>query len=355
MQAPLDPVSRAFGHLRRAADAVPAPSFDERDDRLARLERLLVDHRDAFVDAIADDFSVRGRGETLTADVLLTVDAVRYARRHLAKWMERTPARPHPFFLPSKAFIEHLPRGVVGIIAPWNYPVNLALMPLAAALAAGNHVMLKPSELTPRTSDLLKSLLSEVFPEERVAVVLGGPEVAAEFSALPFDHLFFTGSTQVGRLVMQAAAKNLTPAHFEAVGAPGDTPFVGLPENSSFAETFLRNGLTLDREQVEREAVAAGRALVVRHPGIDAVVLECTNLPPYKEALKAFLGLPVYDVLDLLKGFYAELGRQDGSRRRSSAPAPHCGQISPTSSPWPTSRPASVRPRASSCSGSSGG
>ena len=103
--------------------------------------------------------------------------------------------------------------------------------------------------------------------------------------------------------VITASAKNLTAAHFAAVGAPGDTPFVGLPEDSSFAGTFLRNGLTLDRE-----AVAAGRDLVARHPGIDTVVLECTNLPPYKQALEKDLGLPVFDVLDLLRGFYAGLG-----------------------------------------------
>lgn len=108
--------------------------------------------------------------------------------------------------------------------------------------------------------------------------------------------------------VITASAKNLTAAHFTAVGAPTDTPFVGLPEDSSFADTFLRNGLTLDRDLVEREVVAAGRALVARHPGIDTVVLECTNLPPYRKALEKELGLPVYDVLDLLRGFYAALG-----------------------------------------------
>jgi hypothetical protein len=108
--------------------------------------------------------------------------------------------------------------------------------------------------------------------------------------------------------VITASAKNLTPAHFEAVGAPTDTPFVGLPEDSSFAGTFLRNGLTLDRDVVEREVLAAGRALVAQHPGIDTVVLECTNLPPYKKALEKELGLPVVDVLDLLRGFYAGLG-----------------------------------------------
>ena len=107
--------------------------------------------------------------------------------------------------------------------------------------------------------------------------------------------------------VITASARNLTPAHFRAVGAPEDTPFVGLPEDSSFAETFIRNAPTLDRDQVEREAVAAGRDLVARHPGIDTVVLECTNLPPYKKALQAALGLPVFDVLDLLADFYAGL------------------------------------------------
>lgn len=107
--------------------------------------------------------------------------------------------------------------------------------------------------------------------------------------------------------VITASAKNLTPAHFEAVGAPPDTPVVGLPEDSSFAGTFLRNGLTLDRESVEREVVAAGRELLEKHPAVDTVVLECTNLPPYKPALEQALGLPVLDVLDLLKDFYREV------------------------------------------------
>ena len=107
--------------------------------------------------------------------------------------------------------------------------------------------------------------------------------------------------------VITASAANLTPAHFEVVDAPGDTPVEGLPSDGSFAATFLRNGLTLDRDAVEREAVAAGRALVAKHPGVDTVVLECTNLPPYKAALKAALGLPVLDVLDLLADFHARL------------------------------------------------
>ncbi|MCW5733381.1 MAG: aspartate/glutamate racemase family protein [Enhydrobacter sp.] len=107
--------------------------------------------------------------------------------------------------------------------------------------------------------------------------------------------------------VLAASAEHLTPAHFEAVDAPPDTPVEGLPSDSSFASTFLRNGLTLDRAAVEREVIAAGRALIDRYPGVDAVVLECTNLPPYTAALKAALGLPVFDVIDLLNDFRTRL------------------------------------------------
>jgi Asp/Glu/hydantoin racemase len=108
--------------------------------------------------------------------------------------------------------------------------------------------------------------------------------------------------------VITASARNLTPAHLLAVGAPGDTPVEGMPEGGSFAATFIANGTTLDRDAVEREAIAAGRALVKKHPGVDTIVLECTNLPPYKQALQRELGLPVHDVLDLLKEFHACLG-----------------------------------------------
>lgn len=121
-------------------------------------------------------------------------------------------------FWPARAEVRPLPVGVVGILSPWNYPVNLALAPLVSAIAAGNHVYLKPSEHTPRTSRWLRELLAEVFPEDRVAVALGGPETGAAFATLPFDHLLFTGSTAVGRKVMAAAAPNLTPVTLELGG-----------------------------------------------------------------------------------------------------------------------------------------
>ena len=119
--------------------------------------------------------------------------------------------------------------------------------------------------------------------------------------------------------VLTASARNLTAAHFAAVGAPSDTPFGGLPEDSSFARTFIGNATTLDREQVEREVVAAARDLVTRHPGLDTIVFECTNLPPYKRAVQDATGLPVLDVLDLLKGFYDGLTAAEGGDRRAAA------------------------------------
>ncbi|CAG2182693.1 unnamed protein product, partial [Oppiella nova] len=130
---------------------------------------------------------------------------------------------------PAKAELRFVPLGVVGVISPWNYPVNLALAPLVAAIAAGNHVFLKPSEHTPYTSEFLRQLIADVFPDDRASVILGDASLSAQFSALPFDHLFFTGSTAVGRKIMQAAAENLTPVTLEL---GGKSPAI-ISENSS--------------------------------------------------------------------------------------------------------------------------
>ena len=211
-------VAQVFERVHAASRREPVVSFADRDDRLRRLERLLVDHREAFVSAADADFGGRAREETLLADVLLTLDSVRHARRHLAAWLRPRSATPHPFFRPSRALVEALPLGVVGVIAPWNYPVNLALGPTAAALAAGNRVLVKPSELTPRTSALLAEVVHGAFSAEEVAVVQGGPDVARAFAELPFDHLLFTGSTAVGRLVAKACAEKLVPVTLELGG-----------------------------------------------------------------------------------------------------------------------------------------
>jgi coniferyl-aldehyde dehydrogenase len=211
----------------RAAHLAQVPDYAQRRDDLRRLRRAFKDRLEEMAKVVAADFGQRSRHESLLADGMTVLDEIDCILRRLRRWMRPKRVGVGLNFLPARAEVRPQPLGVVGILSPWNYPVNLALMPLASAIGAGNHVMLKPSEHTPRTGEWLRDLLSRVFPEDRVATVLGGPDLAAAFSALPFDHLFFTGSTAVGRKVMAAAAPNLTPVTLElggkspAIVAPG--------------------------------------------------------------------------------------------------------------------------------------
>jgi coniferyl-aldehyde dehydrogenase len=152
------------------------------------------------------------------AETFVTVASIKHMIRHVASWM-KPERRGVPFqFRPGRAQVVCQPLGVVGVISPWNYPVSLALGPVATALAAGNRVMLKPSEYTPATSALLVRLLGEIFPADQVTVVTGDAEIGAAFAALPFDHLLFTGGTATGRLIMRAASENLVPVTLELGG-----------------------------------------------------------------------------------------------------------------------------------------
>ena len=202
----------------RAAWQAGKPDAGQRRDDLRRLRDALKRRLDEMAAAISADFGHRAKAESLIADGMTVLNEIDHLRRHLRGWMKPGRAGVGWRFLPARAEIRVEPVGVVGVIAPWNYPVNLALVPLATAIAAGNHVYLKPSEHTPRTSAFLRELLAEVFPGDRVAVAEGGAEVGAAFAALPFDHLVFTGSTAVGRKVMAAAAPNLTPLTLELGG-----------------------------------------------------------------------------------------------------------------------------------------
>lgn len=202
----------------RTAQAARVPDYAQRREDLIRLRDAFKRRLDEMVAAVDADFGGRARPETLVSDGMTTVTELGYTLKHLRGWMRPQRRGVNLAFLPARAELRHVPLGVVGILAPWNYPVNLSLIPLIAAIAAGNHVLLKPSEHTPRTALFLRDLLAEVFPADRVAVALGGPELAAEFAALPLDHLFFTGSTALGRKVMAAAAPNLTPVTLELGG-----------------------------------------------------------------------------------------------------------------------------------------
>ena len=202
----------------RAGWQAAAPDFRQRRDDLQRLRAALKRRMDEMAAAISADFGHRSVHESRIADGMTVLNGIDHLCKHLRGWMRPQRVGVGWRLLPARAQIRPMPLGVVGVIAPWNYPVNLALIPLATAIAAGNHVYLKPSEHTPRTAEFLRSLLAEVFPPDRVAVATGGAEIGAAFAALPFDHLVFTGSTAVGRKVMAAAAPNLTPLTLELGG-----------------------------------------------------------------------------------------------------------------------------------------
>jgi coniferyl-aldehyde dehydrogenase len=203
---------------QRTAFAHQPPDAQRRIRALRALLQALRARREEFVQAISDDFGGRARQETLLLEVFPLVDTIRHAIRHLPQWMRPRPAAAGWQFLPGRARVVYQPLGVVGVIGAWNYPLLLSLAPVVGALAAGNRVMLKPSELAPRTADLLAGLVSDLFPDDYVTVVTGGPETGAAFAALPFDHLLFTGSTRVGKLVMRSACEHLTPVTLELGG-----------------------------------------------------------------------------------------------------------------------------------------
>lgn len=203
---------------RAAYRREPFPSLAQRRERIQRLRALLAEHGDAFAEAISADFGHRSRHETELTELLTLDAAAKHSLRHLAGWMKVGTMPTALHFRPGRNRLMPQPLGVVGIISPWNYPLMLALTPAIAALAAGNRVMLKPSELTPRVSSLLARTVAQFFAPDEFTVITGDAKVAEAFATLPFNHLFFTGSTAVGRLVAQAAAKNLTPVTLELGG-----------------------------------------------------------------------------------------------------------------------------------------
>lgn len=207
--------------------AEPMPSLQQRLDKLKALKSALLSAKEPLCNALGQDYGQRSPHDTLMADILPCVMNLNYTIKHLKKWMK--PSRRHSGLMlaPAKVEVIYQPLGVVGIVVPWNFPVMLSLGPLITAIAAGNRAMIKLSEFTPRTNSVLRELLSETFSHDEVAVFEGEADTAAAFTALPFDHLLFTGSTTVGRHVMRAAADNLTPVTLEL---GGKTPALIAPD-----------------------------------------------------------------------------------------------------------------------------
>src|SRR5450755_4728236 len=214
-QRALDDAFHAMFELTRTT---PAPTLGQRLDRLARLRAAISENEARFEQAISADFGHRSTTETAIAESLLVLGEIRHAAKHLKKWMAPQRIATALQFMPAKNRLIPQPLGVVGIIAPWNYPLQLTLAPAVGAFAAGNRVMIKPSELVPRFSVLLKQAISDKFDATEMMVTGFENDIASVFAALPFDHLIFTGSTRIGRLVAEAAGRNLTPVTLELGG-----------------------------------------------------------------------------------------------------------------------------------------
>ncbi len=227
------------------------PSAELRIDRLERCVSLLIDHRRAIEDAVNDDFGNRSREATALTDIAGSIGPLRFAKENLRKWMRTERRKTTPALLGlfgAKAEVRYQPKGVIGVISPWNFPVNLTFAPLAGVLAAGNRAMIKPSEFTPATSALMARMFAEAFSEEEIAVVTGGPEVGSAFASLPFDHLIFTGATGVAKHVMRAAAENLVPLTLELGGK--SPVIVGRSADIGVAAARIMAGKTLNAGQI---------------------------------------------------------------------------------------------------------
>src|SRR5260370_30610379 len=208
----------AFHAMFELSRTTPAPDLAERLDRLARLRAAVADNEARFEQSISADFGHRSTTETAIAETLLVLGEIKHATKHLKKWMAPQRVSTALQFMPAKNRWIPQPLGVVGISAPWNYPLQLTLAPAVGALAAGNRVMIKPSELVPRFSALLREVISGKFDAAEMAVTGTDEDIAQAFAPLPLDHLMFTGSTRVGRLVAEAAGRNLTPVTLELGG-----------------------------------------------------------------------------------------------------------------------------------------
>jgi len=271
-------LAQAFARQRSLRDASPGLTYGDRMHALGSLAALLRENVEALAAAVNRDFRSRSVAETRLLEIFPSLEAIGHARRHLRSWMRPRRARTNFWFLPGRSRVMVQPLGVVGIVVPWNYPIYLAVGPAVSALAAGNRVMIKMSEAAPATGELFASLVARRFAPEVLTVVNGGPDLAREFTALPFDHVLFTGSTEVGRHVMRAAAANLTPVTLELGGKSPAIVGRGI-EVAEAADRILfgkclNAGQTcvapdyalVPRERIEEFAAAAARTVARLYP-----------------------------------------------------------------------------------------
>ncbi len=248
--AEVDRMGAVLARQKAAFTAAMPESHAIRRDRIDRAIALLVDHKDAFAKAVSADFGHRSTEQTLMTDIMPSVGALKHARKHFEAW-SRDEKRKAMFplgLLGAKAKVVYQPKGVVGVIAPWNFPIGMVMVPMAGILAAGNRAMVKPSEFTERVADLFAEVVPQYFAEEEMAVFTGGVDVGSAFSKLAFDHLIFTGATSVGKHIMRAAADNLVPVTLE-LGGKSPT-FIGRSADKAKAGQRIAMGKMMNAGQI---------------------------------------------------------------------------------------------------------
>lgn len=275
-------LAQLLGLQKAAFLAEPMPDRTTRIRRLDKLHNMLLDFREKFAEAISEDFSGRPKAETDLAEIMPLLDGIAYYRKRLRKLMKPSKRHVPLTVMPARVEVRYQPKGVIGVVVPWNFPIFLALSPVIGALAAGNRVMLKGSEFAPRTSETLREALAQTFDEDEVTMVTGGVEVATEFTKLPFDHLVFTGSTQVGKIVMHAAADNLTPVTLELGGKSPAIIHEDFPIKEAASRIVFGKGINAGqvcvspdyilcpRPKVNEFAKAFGEAMGASYPDLKA-------------------------------------------------------------------------------------
>lgn len=236
---------------RRAHLKDGPPGAEKRIEWLDRAIALVVGHKEAIAEALREDFGHRSVHASLLTDVSGSIGPLKHAKAHLKRWMKRERRKVSPAILGlfgARAYVDYQPKGVVGVISPWNFPFNLTFTPLAGIFAAGNRVMIKPSEFTPRSSELMARMFRSAYDESEVAVITGGPEIGAAFSRLAFDHLLFTGATSIAYHVQRAATENLVPTTLELGGK--SPVIVGNSADLKLTANRVMMGKTLNAGQI---------------------------------------------------------------------------------------------------------
>ena len=320
-----DGLREAFDGQRAAFAADMNPSYAVRLDRLNRLYAMTERIAPEIVAAVSADFGHRPLQVTRLADVMMVLTAIKHTRRRLKAWMKTRRAPTALAFRPGHNRIAPQPLGVAGVVSPWNYPYQLAMGPALAAIAAGNRVMIKPSEATPRFAELLQRAVAASFAPDEMTVVLGDAAVGAAFVALPFDHLLFTGSTAVGRQVALAAAANLTPVTLEL---GGKSPAI-FNADVDLAQAAPR--LAMGKLFNAGQTCIAPDYVAVQRDGVDAFVVAMRRA--VRAQYPTLAGNPDYTAIVSDRHLARLQGLLDDARRRGATIVPlldaigHDGQV----------------------------